>query len=71
MKTFEFWRERESGLIFAIALEDGVVVGSSGPVEHGDVDDDLLARYGYDAARAPWIEAHREELDLYAPPVSA
>ncbi len=71
MKTFEFWRDRESGLIFAIALEDGVVAGSCGPVVYEEVDDELLERFAYGAGRAPWIEAHRDQFDLYVRPVPA
>lgn len=66
MKTFEFWRQRGSGLIFAIMLEDGIVAGCCGPLDRGDVDEDDLARCDFTPERAEWIEAHREEFDLYA-----
>jgi len=71
MRTYEFWREHGSGSVFAIALEDGVVAGSCGPLDHDEVDEDLLARYPYTAGRAEWVEAHRGEFDLYAAPASA
>jgi hypothetical protein len=71
MRTYEFWCEHGSGSIFAIALEDGVVVGSCGPLDHGEIDEALLARYPYTAGRAEWIEAHREEFGLHAAPASS
>lgn len=70
MRTYEFWREQGLGSIFAVALEDGVVVGSCGPLEHAEVDEALLARYPYTTGRAARIEGHREQFDLYAAPAS-
>ena len=67
VKTYEFWRERSSGSVLAVVLEDGVVAGSCGPLDRADIDEDALPRLRYSAERAPWIEAHRDEFDLYAP----
>ena len=40
VKTYEFWRERSSGSVLAVVLEDGVVAGSCGPLEWADIDEE-------------------------------
>jgi hypothetical protein len=65
MRQWEFWRERSTGRIFAVALEDGAVTGCCGPLHPNDVDEDFLPTFDYTAERAAWLDEHREELDLY------
>lgn len=65
MRTHEFWRERATGQVWAIELREGLVIGSFGPLAHGEIDDTLLARFDYDRDDAEWVEAHRDEFDLY------
>ncbi len=67
MRRHEFWRERATGEVWAIELHEGVVSGCFGPLEHGDVDDELLGRCVWDRERADWIERHRDEFDLHVP----
>ena len=68
MKTFEFWRERETGEVMAIELLDGVVVGECGPLDHSELEAQFLSTFDYSPARAAWIEAHRDAFDLYPLP---
>jgi len=65
MKEHEFWREPESGHVYAVELEDGLVAGSCGPLETGDLDDRFLATFDYSSGQAAWLEEHRAEFDLY------
>jgi hypothetical protein len=44
---------------------DGGVVGSCGPLDHSEVDEQFLDGLYYSAERAAWIEEHREALDLF------
>ncbi len=67
MKEYEFWRERETGEIWAIELGDGAVVGCCGPFDHSELEERFLAAFDYDCGRASWIEEHRGAFDLYDP----
>jgi len=65
MKEHEFWRSRDEGHVFAVELVDGVVAGTCGPLEAGDVDERFLATFDYSDERGAWLEEHRDEFDLY------
>jgi len=65
MKTYEFWRERETGDVWAVELLEGVVVGLCGPLHHSEVDEGFLETFGYSTERAAWVEQHRDAFDLY------
>ena len=65
MKTYEFWRERGTGYVWAVELLEGVVVGACGPLEHSERDEEFLETFDYATGRAAWIEAHRDAFDLY------
>lgn len=65
MKTYEFWRERRTGEVWAIELVEGAVVGCCGPLDHGDLDQEFLGAFDYSSERAAWVEAHRDAFDLY------
>lgn len=65
MKEREFWRERVGGHVYAIELEDGLVTGSCGPLDTGEIDERFLPTFDYSQDRAPWLEANRESFDLY------
>jgi hypothetical protein len=65
MKTFEYWRERESGEVWAVELLDGVVAGCCGPLGPGELDERFLATFDYAPERAAWTETHREAFDLF------
>lgn len=64
MRAAEFWRERETGEIWAVELEDGVVSRCRGPLHWSEVNPTFL-REGYDYAEdeAAEIEARREEFE--------
>lgn len=66
MKTYEFWRERESGEVWAVELVDGIVVACCGPLEHSEIDEQFLPGLDYSSERAEWVEAHRDAFDLYS-----
>jgi len=65
MKEHEFWREKDDGHVYAVELVDGVVSGTCGPLDAGDIDDRFLATFDYAADRDAWIERHRDLFDLY------
>ena len=65
MKTYEFWRERGTGEIWAVELLDGVVVGCCGPLTRSEVEERFLRTFDYSPARAAWVEAHRDAFDLH------
>jgi hypothetical protein len=65
MRQREFWRERSSGHIYAVALEDGGVVAWCGPLHMSEVEDEFLPTFRYTAERAAWLDRHREEFDLF------
>ena len=66
MKEHEFWRDRGDGHVYAVELVDGVVSGTCGPLDAGEVDDRFLATFDYASERAGWLEEHREGFDLHA-----
>lgn len=68
MKEHEFWRERSTGQVYAIELEDGIVTGSCGPLSRTETDDDFLPSFDYSPVRAEWIERNREAFELERTP---
>jgi hypothetical protein len=64
MKTYEFWRERATGRLWAVELRDGVVVGCCGPLHRSDVEAQFLPTLDYSPERAGLMEADREAFDL-------
>ena len=65
MKEHEFWRDRSGGHVYAVELVDGVVAGTCGPLDPGDVDERFLATFDYAPDSGAWIEHHRDLFDLY------
>ena len=65
MKEHEFWREKDDGHVYAVELVDGVVSGTCGPLDAGNIDDRFLATFDYAPDRDAWIERHRDLFDLY------
>jgi CBS domain-containing protein len=65
VKEHEFWRDPTAGRVYAVQLEDGVVTGASGPLDTAELDARFLPTFDYSAERAPWLEEHRAEFDLY------
>ena len=62
---YEFWREKATGGVWAIELEDGVVVGGCGPLHWSEINPSFLrAGYEYSAEEAAAVEARREEFEL-------
>jgi hypothetical protein len=66
MKTYEYWRERDTGEVWAVKLLDGVVTGCCGPLDPSELEEQFLRTFDYSAERAAWTEAHRDAFDLYA-----
>ncbi len=66
MKTHEFWREHGDG-VWAVELEDGVVVRCRGPLHASEIDETLLADLEYSPDRAAWIDMNRASFDLLEP----
>jgi hypothetical protein len=64
MRTYEFWRERGTGEVWAVDLREGVVAGCCGPLDHSELDEAFLETFDYSPDRAPWVEAHRDAFDL-------
>lgn len=64
MRAAEFWRERETGEIWAVELEDGVVSRCHGPLHWSEVNPTFLREgYDYEEDEAAEIEARREEFE--------
>lgn len=66
MKEREFWQDRQSGRLYAVEFEDGIVVGSCGPLSASEIDQRFLSTFDYSASEAEWFEANRERFDLYS-----
>ena len=66
MKEREFWRDRATGRVYALELEDGVVTGSCGPLAPSEIEERFLSSFDYSASDAGWLEANRERFDLYS-----
>lgn len=67
LRTYEFWRERSNGEVWAIRLLDGIVVGCCGPLAARELDVSYLSGLDYSAERAEWVEEHRDAFDLCQP----
>lgn len=67
MKTYEYWRARATGRIWAVKMLDGVVVGCCGPLEPHECEEEFLKALDYSPEGATWTEAHRDGYDLYEP----
>jgi hypothetical protein len=65
MKEHEFWRERFTGRVYAIELEDGVVTGWCGPLTRSKIDDERLESFHYSARGADWLERNRQVFELH------
>jgi CBS domain-containing protein len=65
VKEHEFWRERTGGHVYAVELVDGLISGTCGPLEAGDLDHMFLASFDYTPDQAAWLEEHRDEFDLH------
>jgi hypothetical protein len=65
MRTYEFWRRRETGEIWAVELAEGVVVGCCGPLHSSDVDESFLPTFDYSHEDAAWVEEHRDAYHLH------
>jgi hypothetical protein len=65
MRTYEYWRERETGHVWAVELSEGVVVGCCGPLHPSELEERFLPTLDYSPERAAWTEAHRDAFDLF------
>jgi hypothetical protein len=64
MRATEFWRERETGEIWAVELEDGLVTGCHGPLHWSEVNPTFLREgYDYAADEARELEERRAEFE--------
>ncbi len=64
MKTYEFWREKGTGDVWAVELTDGVVTGAAGPLHWSEIKLAYLHGYDYSPTEAVRVEAVREEFEL-------
>jgi hypothetical protein len=65
MKTYEFWRERGTGEVWAIELLEGAVVGCCGPLDQSEIEEQFLPTFDYSPERAAWTEERRDLFDLH------
>ena len=65
MKSYEFWRERATGSIWAVELLQGRVVGCCGPLARSEIDEQFLPTFDYSPERAASTEADRDVFDVY------
>jgi hypothetical protein len=63
MRTHEFWRDGETGEMWAVELGDGIVTGCAGPLHRSEVDPSFLERYTYESRHAASIEAARDRFE--------
>ena len=64
MTTHEFWREVETGEVWAVELEGGVVGRACGPLHWSQIATALLERgYDYRPDDAAEVEARRGEFE--------
>jgi hypothetical protein len=62
--THEFWREIETGEVWAVELEGGIVRRSCGPLHWSEITTVLLREgYDYRADDAAELQARREEFE--------
>lgn len=52
MKSYEFWRERATGEVWAIELVEGVVGGCCGPLDQSEIEEQFLKTFDYSPRRA-------------------
>lgn len=71
MTTYELWRERRSGEVWAVHLRDGIVIGCCGPLAARECDPQFLHGLDYAGDLAEWIDGRRDEFDLAEPLVRA
>ena len=64
MTTYELWRERENGAVWAVQFREGAVVGCSGPLDLLDRGTRDLSGLDYSPERAEWTDQHRDGFDL-------
>jgi hypothetical protein len=65
MTTHEFWRETDTGEVWAVELEDRVVVRTHGPLHWSEIAPGFLEQgYDYRTEDAAELEARREEFEL-------
>jgi len=67
MEIYEFWRDRSTRHVFAIRLRDGAVTGVCGPLDVSEIEAEFLDALDYETDRAEWLDAHRDEFELYEP----
>jgi len=70
MKTYGFWRDRTRGTIWAVALVEGVVVGSCGPLTRSEADEQFLPTLDYSAEQRAVVEGSRERFEVFDPVVA-
>jgi hypothetical protein len=66
MKSYEFWRERATGEVWAIELVEGIVGGCCGPLDQSEIEEQFLKTFDYSPRRAAWVDAHRDAFGLYS-----
>ena len=66
MTTFEVWRERATGRLWAVRLEAGDVTGAV-PVEPSDINAEWLSTCDYSVAAGDDIQRRRDEFSLVGP----
>lgn len=65
METYEFWREHDTGEVWAVRLVEGAVVGCCGPLDQSEVEEEFLPTLDYTTERAGWVDEHRDAFVVY------
>ena len=63
MTTYEFWREVESGDVWAVELTDGVLSGAAGPLHWSELNLAYLHGYDYSPVEAATLDAARDRFE--------
>ena len=59
----EFWREKATGEVWAVELEDGTVVRCAGPIHWSAISPFYLHSYDYSPAEAARLDKERDAFE--------
>ncbi len=63
MTRYEFWRECETGELWAVRLDDGGPVGARGPLHWSEVSPMHMGMYDYASEEASVLAAREDEFE--------
>ena len=61
----QLWRDRERGDVWVVEVEDSHVVACAGPLDPGELSEELLDTLQCEEAEAAWLQRHRDRFVLW------